>query len=146
MAKQTTIKLTSNVERNEIFAVCTSLNVFQFCTVIDNLFAIDLQSKKPVELLINEKTVTPSSYSAKCQTNPMTVTVLENKVDGEWLVDFLKNISFFVKISSFVTDSQIADFQAKLNSCKDFQFVQKIDFSKLNKSQTNLLKMLIKHL
>lgn len=148
MAKQAPkkYKYTSEVERNELFAICTTLNVFQFCMLLNNLFSIDLQGCKPVEMKIDERELSLHRYSAKSQSSLLTISVVENKIGEGCLIDFFKNISFFVKISPIVVESQVTDFQSVLNSRNEFQFVQKIEISNLSSAQQPKMLKFIQYL
>jgi len=145
MGKQTTIKMTSKPERYEIFAVCTNLNVFQFCTTLNNLFFIDLQGQKQLEIEVNGKRVKPSSYSYSNPTDKLTTTVVENQENGRPLLDFLKNITFFVKLSPVPSETQIADFQQKLSNSGVASFVQRISRQNFTKQQENTFNTIFQY-
>ncbi|MCQ2959010.1 MAG: hypothetical protein MJ198_02315 [Bacteroidales bacterium] len=137
MGKTSTIKMTTTAEHYEVFAICTNLNVFQFCVAINQLFSIDLQAQKDVTLTLNGKTVQPFSFSAVNINDNITITVIDNDAKQNTVLDFYKNISFFVKFSPIISDSQTTEIQEILAKEKEFLFVQKLNVSTLSKSNAN---------
>lgn len=147
MGKPTTeIPFIPKLVRYEIFAICTNLNVFQFCATINSLFSINLQGQKHIPLELQGKVVEPSHYSSSKPNDNVTITVVENQVDGQPLVDFLKNISYFVKISPIVTESQIEDFRKVLSSTENFTFVQRVAQLNFTKQQETTLNTIFQRI
>ncbi|MBR5434634.1 MAG: hypothetical protein IK117_09385 [Bacteroidales bacterium] len=145
MGKQTTIKVPLKTERYEIFAICSNLNVFQFCATLNNLLSIDLQGQKPREIEINGIRVQPLHYSFVNPIDKVTTTVVENQVNGRPLLDYLKNITFFVKLSPVVSDEQLTDFQQKLSESGMFTFVQRISRQNFTKQQENTFNAIFQY-
>jgi len=141
MAKVTKIKTTSHIEKYELFAVTTNCNEFQFYSLLNQLLAIDLQAQKPYEVLVNRKNVSLSYFSAWDELRKLKVSVIDNQGYGAPLVDFLKNINFFVKIV-LPNDGMLAECQKTLSENENVTFVQRIDREILTRQQNSALKAL----
>ncbi|MBO7124330.1 MAG: hypothetical protein J6V74_00620 [Bacteroidales bacterium] len=141
MAKVTKIKTTSHIEKYELFAVTTNCNEFQFYSLLNQLLAIDLQAQKPYEVLVNRKNVSLSYFSAWDELRKLKVSVIDNQGYGAPLVDFLKNINFFVKIV-LPNDGMLAECQKTLSENENVTFAQRIDREILTRQQNSALKAL----
>lgn len=146
MGKQTTIKITPKVERYEIFAICSKLDFFRFCTTLNGLFSIDLQGQKPLNVTKNGNNLQLPYFAYHNPNNNMTVTVVENKINDLTLIEFYKNIPYFVKVSPIISDMQIDDLQKKLQSIDNFSFIQRIQYTSLSKQQVNTLNSIFQFL
>ena len=144
--KPTTIKITSKTESFEIFALSTSLNEMQMCLKINQLLNIDLQRKSPITITLKKKDIQPLCFSADDMLRRVTITLIDNKSITPTL-DFLKNISFFIKISPVNSESQINEIHQTLASCDDFLFIQRIEVGKtlLNKQQLAIFNSLFQY-
>ena len=141
MAKVTKIKTTSHIEKYELFAVTTNCNEFQFYSLLNQLLAIDLQAQKPYEVLVNRKNVSLSYFSAWDELRKLKVSIIDNQGYGAPLVDFLKNINFFVKIV-LPNDGMLAECQKTLSENENVTFVQRIDREILTRQQNSALMAL----
>lgn len=144
--KPTTIKITPKTESFEIFALSTSLNEMQMCLKINQLLHIDLQRKSPITVTIKKNEVQPICFSSEDPLRRVTVTLIDNKSITPTL-DFLKNISFFIKISPVNSESQINEIHQTLASCNEFLFIQRIEIDKtlLNKQQLAIFNALFQY-
>jgi|SRR5574344_804047 hypothetical protein len=144
--KPTTIKITSKTESFEIFALSTSLNEMQMCLKINQLLNIDLQRKSPITITLKKKDIQPLCFSSDDMLRRVTITLIDNKSITPTL-DFLKNISFFIKISPVNSESQINEIHQTLASCDDFLFIQRIEVGKtlLNKQQLAIFNSLFQY-
>ena len=144
--KPTTIKITSKTESFEIFALSTSLNEMQMCLKINQLLNIDLQRKSPITITLKKKDIQPLCFSSDDMLRRVTITLIDNKSITPTL-DFLKNISFFIKISPVNSESQINEIHQTLASCDDFLFIQRIEAGKtlLNKQQLAIFNSLFQY-
>lgn len=145
--KPTTIKITSKTESFKIFALSTSLNEMQMCLKINQLLNIDLQRKSPVTITLKKKDIQPLCFSSDDLLRRVTITLIDNKSIAPTL-DFLKNISFFIKISPINSESQINEIQQTLASCNEFLFIQRIEIDQmlLNKQQSAIFNSLFQYL
>ena len=144
--KPTTIKITSKTESFEIFALSTSLNEMQMCLKINQLLNINLQRKSPVTITLKKKDIQPLCFSSDDILRRVTITLIDNKSITPTL-DFLKNISFFIKISPVNSESQINEIHQTLASCDDFLFIQRIEVGKtlLSKQQLAIFNSLFQY-
>ncbi len=144
--KPTTIKITSKTESFEIYALSTSLNEMQMCLKINQLLNIDLQRKSPITITLKKKDIQPLCFSSDDMLRRVTITLIDNKSITPTL-DFLKNISFFIKISPVNSESQINEIHQTLASCDDFLFIQRIEAGKtlLNKQQLAIFNSLFQY-
>lgn len=144
--KPTTIKITSKTESFEIFALSTSLNEMQMCLKINQLLNIDLQRKSPVTITLKKKDIQPLCFSSDDMLRRVTITLIDNKSITPTL-DFLKNISFFIKISPVNSEIQINEIQQTLASCDEFLFIQRIEVGKtlLSKQQLAIFNSLFQY-
>ena len=144
--KPTTIKITSKTESFEIFALSTSLNEMQMCLKINQLLNIDLQRKSPVTITLKKKDIQPLCFSSDDILRRVTITLIDNKSITPTL-DFLKNISFFIKISPVNSEIQINEIQQTLASCDEFLFIQRIEVGKtlLSKQQLAIFNSLFQY-
>jgi len=144
--KPTTIKITSKTESFEIYALSTSLNEMQMCLKINQLLNIDLQRKSPITITLKKKDIQPLCFSSDDMLRRVTITLIDNKSITPTL-DFLKNISFFIKISPVNSESQINEIHQTLASCDDFLFIQRIEVGKtlLNKQQLAIFNSLFQY-
>ena len=144
--KPTTIKITSKTESFEIFALSTSLNEMQMCLKINQLLNINLQRKSPVTITLKKKDIQPLCFSSDDILRRVTITLIDNKSITPTL-DFLKNISFFIKISPVNSESQINEIQQTLASCDEFLFIQRIEVGKtlLSKQQLAIFNSLFQY-
>ncbi len=145
--KPTTIKITSKTESFKIIALSTSLNEMQMCLKINQLLNIDLQRKSPVTITLKKKDIQPLCFSSDDLLRRVTITLIDNKSIAQTL-DFLKNISFFIKISPINSESQINEIHQTLASCEEFLFIQKIEIDQmqLNKQQSAIFNSLFQYL
>ena len=144
--KPTTIKITSKTESFEIFALSTSLNEMQMCLKINQLLNINLQRKSPVTITLKKKDIQPLCFSSDDILRRVTITLIDNKSITPTL-DFLKNISFFIKISPVNSEIQINEIQQTLASCDEFLFIQRIEVGKtlLSKQQLAIFNSLFQY-
>lgn len=144
--KPTTIKITSKTESFEIFALSTSLNEMQMCLKINQLLNINLQRKSPVTITLKKKDIQPLCFSSDDILRRVTITLIDNKSITPTL-DFLKNISFFIKISPVNSESQINEIHQTLASCDEFLFIQRIEVGKtlLSKQQLAIFNSLFQY-
>lgn len=141
MAKINQIEKEIPIEKYELFAVTTTCDEFQFYSLLNQLLTIDLQAQKPYELLLNKKLLPLSYFSSSDDVRKLKVAVIDNQGYGAPLVDFMKNINFFVKIV-LPNDGLLADCQKKMAENENMIFVQRIDTQKLTRQQNNILKAL----
>ena len=134
MAKVTTIKTTSPTEKYEIFAITSNCDEFQFCSLLNQLLTIDLQAQKPYKRVLNKKNVSLIYFSSWNELRKLKVTVIDNQGYGAPLVDFMKNINFFVKMV-FPNDGMLVECQKILSENGNMTFVQRIDRDKLTRQQ-----------
>ena len=144
--KPTTIKITSKTESFEIFALSTSLNELQMCLKINQLLNINLQRKSPVTITLKKKDILPLCFSSDDILRRVTIPLIDNKSISTTL-DFLKNISFFIKISPVNSEIQINEIQQTLASCDEFLFIQRIEVGKtlLSKQQLAIFNSLFQY-
>lgn len=144
--KPTTIKITSKTESFEIFALSTSLNEMQMCLKINQLLNINLQRKSPVTITLKKKDIQPLCFSSDDILRRVTITLIDNKSITPTL-DFLKNISFFIKISPVNSEIQINEIHQTLASCDEFLFIQRIEVGKtlLSKQQLAIFNSLFQY-
>lgn len=144
--KPTTIKITSKTESFEIYALSTSLNEMQMCLKINQLLNINLQRKSPVTITLKKKDIQPLCFSSDDILRRVTITLIDNKSITPTL-DFLKNISFFIKISPVNSEIQINEIQQTLASCDEFLFIQRIEVGKtlLSKQQLAIFNSLFQY-
>jgi hypothetical protein len=141
MAKIKKIENTSHLEKYDLFAVATNCDEFQFYSLLNQLLSIDLQAQKPHEVLVNKIPFSLSYFSSWDELRKLNVSVIDNQGYGAPLVDFMKNINFFVKIV-LPNDSLLADCQKRLSENENVSFVQRIDREKLTRQQKNILNAL----
>ena len=135
MGKQTVIKVSTISDNYVVFAISSTINDIQCCMAINQIFGIALQGKKSKDLSINGRIVQPSCFTAFDPNNCFNVTLVDNQTNGGPFLDFLKNVSYFVKITPLDDKEKIADIQKYLSANPDFLFVQSIDKSNLKSQQ-----------
>ena len=141
MAKVTKIETTAHVEKYELFAVTTNCDEFQFYSLLNQLLAIDLQAQKPIEVSLNKTTVSLVAFSSHDELRKLKVAVIDNQGYGAPLIDFMKNINFFVKMI-FPNEAMRTECKKILSENENMTFVQRIDREKLNRQQNNVLNAL----
>lgn len=139
MAKVKRIETT--LEKYELFAVTTNCDEFQFYSLLNQLLTIDLQAQKPYEVLVNKKNILLSYFSSWDELRKLKVSVIDNQGYGAPLVDFMKNINFFVKIV-LPSEDMLANCQKTLSENENVTFVQRIDRENLTRQQNSVLKAL----
>ena len=139
MAKVKRIETT--LEKYELFAVTTNCDEFQFYSLLNQLLTIDLQAQKPYEVLVNKKNILLSYFSSWDELRKLKVSVIDNQGYGAPLVDFMKNINFFVKIV-LPSEDMLANCQKTLSENENVTFVQRIDRENLTRQQNSILKAL----
>lgn len=138
MGKQTVIDVTTISDDYVVFAISSTNNDIQCCMAINQIFGVSLQGKEPKNLSINRRIVQPSCFTAFDPNNRFTITLIDNQTNGGPFLDFLKNVSYFVKISPLDDKEKIADIQKYLSSNPDFLFVQSIDENNLKPQQKKM--------
>lgn len=142
MAKVTKItQVETPIEKYEILAVSTNCDEFQFCTLLNQLLLINLQAQKPYRVLLQKKEISLHYFSAWDDLRKLKVFVVDNQEDGVPVVDFMRNINFFVKIVS-PNEGMLLDNQRLLLESDKVTFVQRVNREKLTTKQNTLLSTL----
>ena len=146
MEKQTIISVSTESDNYVVFAISSTINDIQCCMALNQIFGVALQGKEPKDLSINKRIVQPSCFTAFDANNRFTITLIDNQINGGPFLDFLKNVSYFVKISPLEDKEKIAEIQKLLSSNRDFLFVQSVDKNTLKPQQGKMFKSLFQFL
>ncbi len=143
MASVKQVKLKSNEEEYSIFAITANLRDFQFCDFINTVFSIEIRAQEPIEISLPDgKTVKPFLYSSYDDSRKTKITIVDSKSNGIPFIDFLKNITYFLKISPALEATELTEIQQRLSENEKILFVQRIDIQSLASKQKNILKAL----
>ncbi|MDR2963677.1 MAG: hypothetical protein LBU90_08635 [Bacteroidales bacterium] len=122
-------------EHSTFFAVTSALNEFGFCAALNETFKIALRIAPSAD-----ENSYFNRYTSDSELHHLRIDLRVNKsIINTLCVDFLEKTDYILRVSNVSSEEEIQDFQKKLKSMKHSVFVQKLDFSKFKKKQTEQL-------
>lgn len=130
-----------------VLGITAHVDEFTFCTLLQQELSINLRVSEQVEFEIRPNTrISYPIYSYQNTEQLISYELVSNKTKEGHLIDFLENISFFLRCTSEYIESGITEIQSSIKNIEAVLFVQQIEHGKYSQKQRAKLRTLFPYI
>lgn len=123
-----------------LFGLVTPVKEYQLSWHLNRTLGIDLKRNNDIEIIHKKKSKTSlfSLYRYEDDLDKLTIHVISNKHQGDFLIPEVKQADYFLMIKGEISEKKIEELRSKMKSIPVIQMIAELSFDQL-KSAKNLI-------